>query len=205
MSEAVNPENEAGAEGRPKKRGKILILLLLVVILGGGGAGGYFFFLKGGDAAAEESDQAGAEETAEKPSKKKKKPKKKTADEDEESEDGAKSDNFDVGNDENVKKVIDLQPFIVNLADSEESRYLRLNVSVGVGGESEGDKEKPDQLFITRVRSAMLAVLSTKKSDEILTNEGKIKLRRELLKAAQAASEEPHVEAIYFTDFIVQM
>ena len=30
-------------------------------------------------------------------------------------------------------------------------------------------------------------------------------LRKELLKAAQAASEEPHVQAIYITDFIVQL
>ena len=51
----------------------------------------------------------------------------------------------------------------------------------------------------------MLAVLTTKKSEDVLSVEGKTKLRKELLEAAQAASEEPHVEAIYITDFIVQL
>ena len=51
----------------------------------------------------------------------------------------------------------------------------------------------------------MLAVLSDKKSEEILSVEGKTKLRKELLQAAQAASENPEVKAIYITDFIVQL
>lgn len=51
----------------------------------------------------------------------------------------------------------------------------------------------------------MLAVLAQKKSDDVLSAEGKVKLRKELLKAAQAVSTEPEVEAIYITDFIVQL
>ena len=55
------------------------------------------------------------------------------------------------------------------------------------------------------IPNAMLAVIADKKSEDVLTVEGKAKLRKELLKAAQAASEEPHVRAIYITDFIVQL
>ncbi len=51
----------------------------------------------------------------------------------------------------------------------------------------------------------MLAVLSVKKSDDVLTVDGKSKLRKELLEAAQSASDEGKVEAIYITDFIVQL
>ena len=91
----------------------------------------------------------------------------------------------------------------MNLADTEQARYLRMSVSLGIG-EGEGS-EKPEQLFMTRVRNAMLAVLSDKNSEEILSVEGKTKLRKDLLKAAQAAADEPEVQAIYITDFIVQL
>jgi flagellar FliL protein len=66
-------------------------------------------------------------------------------------------------------------------------------------------EEKPGTLFTTRIRNAMLALLTTKTSEDVLTVEGKAKLRKELLRAARAASEEPKVEAIYITEFIVQL
>ena len=98
--------------------------------------------------------------------------------------------------------MLELQPFIINLADQGEAHYLRMTVSIGIG---ETKEEKPDPLLTTRVRNAMLAVLTTKTSEEVLTEQGKAVLRKELLKAARAAVEEPSIEAIYITDFIVQM
>jgi flagellar basal body-associated protein FliL len=58
---------------------------------------------------------------------------------------------------------------------------------------------------MTRVKHAMLSVLTTKKSTDVLTVEGKQKLREELLDAAESASEKPKVKAVYITDFIVQL
>ncbi|MEJ7617237.1 MAG: flagellar basal body-associated FliL family protein [Pyrinomonadaceae bacterium] len=112
--------------------------------------------------------------------------------------------------DSKVTRVIELEPFIVNLADKGEAHYLRLTVNVGVGEseeghESGGEKGKADPLFTTRVRNAMLAVLTTKTSDEILSAEGKSVLRKELLKATRKVSAEPHVYAVYITDCIVQL
>ena len=109
--------------------------------------------------------------------------------------------------DGDVKQVIELQPFIINLADEGEARYLRMTVSLGLdGGEGGGEGEsKPDTLMTTKVRSAMISVLTTKHSDEILSVEGKALLRKELLRAARAVVKEPEVHAIYITDFIVQL
>ena len=107
-----------------------------------------------------------------------------------------------VPDDGDVKQVVELQPFIVNLADDSEPRYLRMTVSVGL---AESGEAKPDPLFTTKVRTAMLAVLTSKRSEEILTVEGKATLRKELLGAARAAVSEPEVHAIYITDFIVQL
>ncbi len=212
MSDSPAP---ATAESSAKKKKPLLLIIVAVVVLALGGGGAYFF-LKRSKAAAET-------ETAEKekkPEKGKKKAKHQDEEDDEEEvaadehaapeagKDGkpAKSKfsikKLDLPDDKDVKKIIELQPFVVNLADREDSRYLRMSVSIGVG---EGGEEKPDPILLTRVRNAMLAVLTTKTADEILTPEGKATLRKELMKAARAAIEEPHIEAIYITDFIVQM
>lgn len=200
---------ETAEEGAaPKKNFKKLILIVLVLLLGLGGAG-YFFFGRSAEPTEEGEESEVAEAPEKKPEKKAKKKPAPEPEEEEEEEEGPKKKSGSLKGalpkDEDVTKVIELPPFIVNLADTENSRYLRMTVSLGVGGEEGGEAEKPDQLFMTRVRNAMLAVLADKKSDEILTTEGKGKLRKELLKAAQAASEEPHVTAIYITDFIVQL
>ena len=202
MSE-IEKETTVEAPGAPepkKKGGKkfILIGIVAVLLLGGGGAGFYFWRIAGASAA-------------ETPAANKKTDKKTTAKKEADSEADAEPKSKKSGPltdaipaDEDVKHIVELPPFIVNLADSEQARYLRMTVSLGIAGEG-AEAEKPDQLFITRVRNAMLAVLSEKTSDQILTVEGKGKLRKELLSAAKAASEEPEVKAIYITDFIVQL
>ena len=217
---------EAISTSSPKKKRKLIFLvlpLILIVILAAGG-GAYFYFRS--------SAASGEKAKTSKSAKDKKKSSKAEAEEDSESAENGEQENADgdkkakkgdkaadgdkppasdsslhaaLPEDGEVKRVIELQPFIVNLADNEHVRYLRMTVSLGVGEGEGGESEKPDALFITRVRNAMLAVLSAKKSDEILTNEGKAKLRKELLDAAQAASEEPRTQAIYITDFIVQL
>jgi flagellar FliL protein len=155
-----------------KKRGKlILILILVVVLLGGGGAGFYF-----GKVRAAGNPASSAE--------------------------AAKKDGDAHGEgDENVKHVIELAPFIVNLADKNESRYLRMTISLGV----DEAEEKVDPLYTTKIRNAILATVTNKTSEEILTTEGKAKLREEILGAAKGAAKKPEVLAIYITDFIVQM
>lgn len=208
MSESENPVvEEVTEESAPPKRSfKKLIIIALVLLLAGGGGGGFYYW-KSSQPVDEnaETEEAPVKEKDEKKTKKKKAPEPEEDEEEAETPKKPGSLKSALPKDEEVKKVIELPPFIVNLADTDNARYLRMTVSLGVGGEEGGEEEKPDQLFMTRVRNAMLAVLAEKTSEEILSAEGKSKLRKELLKAAQAASEEPEVQAIYITDFIVQL
>lgn len=201
---ATQEPNTANVEQPKKKKGKLFLIIGLLIVLLAGGGGGFFFWSKSGAAAEKEEPKARSNKSASK----------KEAVEDEENEETGKSKKSEkseklallddaLPDDAEVKHVVELQPFIINLADAEAARYLRMTVSLGLG--EDGASEKPDPLFLTRVKNAMLAVLTTKKSEEILTIEGKTQLRRELLKAAQAASDAPFVEAIYITDFIVQL
>lgn len=209
MSDSNAPDSATDSSGKaPKKKSKLPLLAIVafVALLAAGGGG---FFMYRSKAASKEKASNSKSRAAKKNAKsdddeapkdeeadgEKKSGKKKSSEED--------SAEVSLPDDSGVKQVVELQPFIVNLADDNAARYLRLTVSLGVG-EGEGG-EKPDPLFTTRVRNALLAVLTTKKSDEILTVEGKAKLRKELLRAARAASEKPQVEAIYITEFIVQL
>lgn len=213
------PETPAAAPASEpaKKSGKKLIVIIAVVVLLAAGGGGFFYW-KSSTASAEtssKSKKAKADDESEDED---------SEDKDAEDEDSAEKESGDAKSgdegeepkkkkdtgikaslpaDEEVANVVDMPPFVVNLADTESARYLRIAVSLGIGeGESEA---KPDPLFTTRVRNALLAVLMTKTSTEILTPEGKLALRKELLKAAKAASDEPKVEAVYITEFIVQL
>lgn len=213
MSEPEKTNLEAGAV--KKKSGKKLIIIVLAVLLLGGSGGGLYYWRAASVSAAEN-----AAESNEKTDGKKSRAKKHDDESDHDSEaeetdkpakkstKSAASESLRTAlpDDEDVKHIIELQPFIVNLADTDQARYLRLTVNLGIGGDSGGGgHDKPDPLFTTRVRNAMLAVLSIKSSTDVLTGEGKAKLRKELLKAAQAAAADSHVEAIYITDFIVQL
>jgi flagellar FliL protein len=199
MSETIEPEKEAKPKGGKKK----IVILIVIVVLALAGGGGAFYIKSAGakpesegegaqTAQGENAGEAGNDAAAEGEGK---------GDQDGNKDAGAAE--FAPPDDENVKQIIELQPFIVNLADTTEARYLRLTVSIGTG-EAEGEA-KADPLFTTRIRNAMLSVLTTKSSQEVLTSEGKNMLRKELLRAARAAAKEPKVEAIYITDFIVQL
>ena len=171
--EDIEQQVEDGDQ-EPKKKGKkkLLILLLAVVVLIGGGVGGFFYWRH---RAAQKLAATNAGHETEK--------------------------KHEGDNEKEVAEVVELQPFIVNLADREEPKYLRMTVSLGIG---EGSEEKPDPLFTTKVRNAILAIVTTKTADQILTVEGKTELRKEMLSAARSVVDKPEVYAIYITDFIVQ-
>ncbi len=201
----------AGDAAAPKKSSKMLLIVVAVVVLAA--VGGGFVFLRKGEAAPEEKksskkashDEADDEEAAdEEASTDDEEPKTEKAEKSEHAEEAkTKPVKLSLPDDSKVKQVVELQPFVVNLADPAAARYLRVTISIGTA--EEGEESKPDPLFVTRVRNAMLAVLTTKTSEEVLTIEGKAALRKQLLAAAKKASEEPEVAAVYITEFIVQM
>lgn len=189
----------------PRKKSKLLVIILVLILLAGGG-GGYFFFMKRPSTAKADTKKSKKAEAAEED-------KNEDEEEDDQAAEGKKGKSSKEGKgksniealmlpkDEEVKQVIELQPFILNLADKDENRFLRLTLGLGVGDDS---SEKPDTVFITRARNAVLAVLMTKTSSDALSAEGKMILRKELLEAIQAAAHEPPVIAIYITELIVQ-
>lgn len=105
-----------------------------------------------------------------------------------------------------VKGVLHLENFVVNLADPEDNRFLRVGIDLGLEHRmpDEGGGNEPGGVPLAPVRDTILAVLTTWRSETLLTCEGKEKLKQEIVKALRQRVPELGVREVYFTDFLVQ-
>jgi flagellar basal body-associated protein FliL len=99
-----------------------------------------------------------------------------------------------------VKSVLHLETFVVNLADSGQRSYLRVGIDLGLGREIAKNETAP----VAQVRDAVLEVLAQCHTDELLTAQGKSKLKQDLLRALQDRAPGLAVEDVYFNEFLIQ-
>lgn len=99
--------------------------------------------------------------------------------------------------------ILALEPFVVNLADREASRFLRVTVKLVVETEHEAKELEEHAVAKNRIRSAILELLSAQHATKLVTPEGKTELKKLL---AERATEVAHTEIhdVLFTDFVVQ-
>jgi flagellar FliL protein len=104
------------------------------------------------------------------------------------------------------KGIVHLEPFVVNLADPEENRFLRVGIDLGLEKPLPGKEGKGGEADVpaARIRDCILYVLSTWRSDALLASDGKQKLKDEILHALKDRVPELGVKEVYFTDFLVQ-
>jgi len=97
--------------------------------------------------------------------------------------------------------VFPLEPFIVNIYDGQEVRYLKVKVEF----EMSGPEVKPEvESRQAPLRDAILVLLTTKTLQEIQDLQGKNQLREEILASVNKILPPGKVTRIYFTDFVVQ-
>jgi flagellar FliL protein len=104
------------------------------------------------------------------------------------------------------KFVVHLDGFTVNLADLEETHFLRVTMDLGLdhlpgGSEKDGAGHG---LPVARIRDSILKVLTMCKADPLLTPEGKTQLKKNLLDSLNRDAPELGVRDVYFTEFLVQ-
>jgi flagellar FliL protein len=97
--------------------------------------------------------------------------------------------------------MFDLEPFIVNLADSPEIRYLKLTVKLELENEAVTAELSAR---VPQVRDTVLVLLSSKDSNTVRTTQGKLQLRDEITQRVNGILPKPGVRSAYFTDFVVQ-
>jgi len=94
-----------------------------------------------------------------------------------------------------------LEPFIVNIYDGQEIRYLKLKVEFEmVNPEVKAELDTK----VAPLRDAVLILLTTKTMQEIQDLQGKNTLREQILAAANRIAGANKVSKVYFTDFVVQ-
>lgn len=104
-----------------------------------------------------------------------------------------------------VKSVIHLDSFVVNLADPDQSAFLKIGIDLGISSTSlevkSGDKNTP---VLPQIRDAILSVLTTWQSSRLLAPDGKTKLKEQILNALHQQVPAIPIKEVYFTEFLVQ-
>jgi flagellar FliL protein len=94
-----------------------------------------------------------------------------------------------------------LDTFIVNLADQERSRYLRVTMDLELVAPT--DTEKLNER-LPQVRDRILMLLPSKRFADIASTEGKTALRDEIIGKLNGLFPENVITNIFFTEFVVQ-
>jgi flagellar protein FliL len=185
-------EMASQTEGATPKKSKLGLVLIVLVILMAGAAGffGWQYF-KGSkaNASAQADSSHVEEEVAESPNTKHEKGKSPKSGH-KEAPDGA---------------TINFEPFLVNLADKDASRYLRTTIRVEVASKETAERLTSGEVLISKIRDAILNILCTKISTDIVTSEGKEKLKKEILEKLNSFIPEQPAQDVFFTDFVVQL
>jgi flagellar FliL protein len=94
-----------------------------------------------------------------------------------------------------------LEPFIVNIADGQNLRYLKIKLEFEISNAEAKAEVDP---FQAPLRDAILVLLSGKHMEEITSSEGKNKLRNEVMAIVGKTVPPGKISRVYFTDFVVQ-
>jgi flagellar FliL protein len=94
-----------------------------------------------------------------------------------------------------------LEPFLVNLADKESRRYLKLKVELEVNNE---ETAKELEKSMPRIRDALILLLSSKTYLDLASYQGKQQLKQEIKQKVTALPGGSKISDVFFTEFVAQ-
>jgi len=101
--------------------------------------------------------------------------------------------------------VVSLEPFVVNLADVDAARYLRIKVNLMVDDKTKIKEVEENQALQLKVRDVILQTLTRKTSKDISSDDGKNKLRHEIQEEIGPFFKTPKLNDVMFTEFVIQL
>ena len=101
--------------------------------------------------------------------------------------------------------VLPLEPFVVNLADTEAARYLRIKISLMIDNKEKLPEIAENQALQLKVRDVILQSLTNKTSQDLINEDGKNKLRHEIQEKVAVYFREPKLVDVMFTEFVIQL
>lgn len=166
--------DDAEKADEPVKAGmnkKLLLIVLLGLLVVGGGAG--FFFMSGGEP---EKKSKGGDDHAEAEAEQEPDPKV-------------------------VGPVLDLEPFVLNLADRDQLRYLKVSIKLQL---DRPEVETDFTVKLPAIRDALLVLLTSKESRSLRTIDGKMLVRDEIGGRVNTIMKKGKIQQVFFTEFIIQ-
>jgi len=102
---------------------------------------------------------------------------------------------------EEIGPIVDAGEFIVNLLNNNGKRYLRVKISIELSSDDmQAEIEQKQDLL----KDIAIEVLSSKQVEEIVTKDGKERLKDELVKALNRVLVDGQINNVYFTTFVIQ-
>ncbi len=183
-------EDDFGEEEGPKKS-KVVIILIIVVLLallGGGGYYAYITFFQKPDVAEE---PAGEKKEGEAPA------------EGEAPVEGEEKlpEKKEIAVQPGLGVMVPLEPFIVNLANSEGNRFLKVTVTLEL---SSPEVHAEVNENVQKITDSILILLSSKSFEDVYSVQGKFKLKDEITTRVNRFLVLGHVKDAYFTEFVIQ-
>jgi|WetSurMetagenome_2_1015567.scaffolds.fasta_scaffold76129_1 flagellar protein FliL len=94
-----------------------------------------------------------------------------------------------------------LEPFLVNLADKESRRYLKLKVELEVNNE---ETAKELEKSMPRIRDTLILLLSNKTYLDLASYQGKQQLKQEIKQKVTSLPGGNKISDVFFTEFVAQ-
>jgi flagellar protein FliL len=100
--------------------------------------------------------------------------------------------------------LLEMDPFVVNLADPGGQRYVRVAMRLLTHDEEQALEMKENAVATAKLRAAILELLSMQTAEGLVTTEGKDALKKAIAERAAHAVHELKVTDVLFVEFIVQ-
>lgn len=98
-----------------------------------------------------------------------------------------------------VDGVLDIGPVMVNVLSNKGYKFFRLGMQVKCA-----DNTGAERLLLPDAREDLIMLLSSKLAEDLLTNAGKMALRKDLIELFSKYAGADKVKELYFTEFVFQ-
>jgi flagellar FliL protein len=186
-------EGGEGGEGHKKAKSKVALLAIIgavvLALIGGGGFLAASMMGKKKDKEAQESKEPskeGAKEEAAPPK--------------EEAKGGEKGAEGE-GKHPGGGTFVSLDPIIVNLSGDEGKRFMKVTMQLEMattGAVGEVQNKMP------QIKDSVITLISSKSAEDLLTPDGKFKLKEQLITRVNATLTNGTVKNVFFVEFIIQ-
>lgn len=176
------PKTESAPPPPKKGKGMLIGIIVVVVLLVAGGAAAFFILgSKKKDIKTDSLDPEAAQVTEEGAT----------------AEGAGEQDELEEG-EEGLGAIFPLDPFVVNL---DGGGFIRLQIQLEFI-----ERDIPKRIYgrLVPIRDALIVLLTKKKQDEILAQNGKDNLRKEVRDVVNEILKKEEVKRIYFTQYLVQ-